>query len=233
MKIKFLNIFIYVWATLGFLTVLASLVGNALQADSFWDGMGIVLSTMNPYNLKYYITVGLVFSPVIYAVWWKVQITTDKTSLTAAKEALRAVGLIGVSAFTVGAIWFGISSATTLEKIVRKEKQVFAQSAVDVDGTAQCNEVRELLITRSSGPCKNAKIPRQLQIGQTIAVDDVSMRINYIAVHVTSYDMPKFGLKAGQVTCVAVEDLKHLPENDNIGMWIYIPHCEPIFKKPS
>lgn len=103
----------------------------------------------------------------------------------------------------------------------------YVQTAIDIDGTAKCNEVREYIITRSSGPCKSAEIPKAIHVGSEITINQKTKIVKFIQANRVTKDMPGLGLKQGQWTCVAVESNKHLPENDNTGWWIYIPNCQP------
>ncbi len=107
------------------------------------------------------------------------------------------------------------------------EDEQYVQTAIDIDGTAKCNEVRDYIITRSSGPCKSADIPKTLHVGSEITINQKTKVIKFIQANRVAKDMPGLGLKQGQWTCVAVESKKHLPENDNTGWWIYIPNCQP------
>lgn len=107
------------------------------------------------------------------------------------------------------------------------ESEQYVQTATDIDGTAKCNEVRDYVITRSSGPCKSVEMPRMLHVGSEVMVNKRAKIIKFIQANLVTKDMPGLGLKQGQWTCVAVESKNHLPENDNTGWWIYIPNCQP------
>jgi type III secretory pathway component EscS len=68
---KVLTWFIGAWVGLVFILTMASFAGTMIAAPTFWAGVTAIQDELSPFNIKYYLTMAVLLSPALGALWWR------------------------------------------------------------------------------------------------------------------------------------------------------------------
>src|SRR5215510_16585091 len=110
-----------------------------------------------------------------------------------------------------------------------------AKKIIVKNNSATMYQHKKFYITLSSGPVGSAGIPTAISLGETVFVKDKELTAKHIfwTRHLERTELQgKVVAEAGSVTCVIVQTLHDLPENDQDRwgdkLWIHVSDCEVL-----
>lgn len=104
---------------------------------------------------------------------------------------------------------------------------LYPTQAVSLSGTTKCNVFTIGWIINTTGPCRDADLPRIIAIGSAFAEGGKQHRVNFIKATVIKSDFPEMQMKAGDWMCVAGESKDDIDPDSNKSrrVWLVIPQC--------
>ena len=110
-----------------------------------------------------------------------------------------------------------------------------AKKIIVKNNSATMYQHKKFYITLSSGPVRGAEIPTAISLGDVVFVNLKELTANHIfwTRHLERAEWQgKVLAEAGSVTCVIVQTLHDLPDNDEDSwgdkLWIHVSDCEVL-----
>lgn len=129
----------------------------------------------------------------------------------------------------VSILSFGIVNAQ------EKTREYRADSIEVLSNSGTMRYRSDYVVTQVTGVVGKAGIPDVIKQGDTITVQDRTLRASFIFVTECLVEM-KWGGQVlcakGQIQCLVVERLEDIPSDTNdYRLWITVDHCRPSFLK--